>query len=63
MDNEVNLNPLNDCKLQCHDYTMTENHLCFNGTYCHDKEPRFKCNGKILNCGYVGSHLTICPSV
>lgn len=67
IDNEVNLNPINDCKKTCSDHKLTSNEICYNGTYCA-QEPKEvqdarKCKGVVVDCDFVGSDLTICPSV
>lgn len=68
IDNEVNLNPVNDCKKSCPDYTYTEHYNCYNGTYCaqqpNEKEKEMSiCRGKVLDCKFIGSDLNICKSV
>lgn len=65
VDNEVNLNPINDCKKTCSDYKTTKNYLCFNTTYCSTEElpkDRTICNGDIVDCEFIGADLDICPS-
>lgn len=68
IDNEVNLNPVNDCKKSCPDYKVAEHHACYNGTYC-DLQPNERekemsiCRGKIVDCQFIGSDLNICKSV
>lgn len=66
VDNEVNLNPSNDCKKSCSDYQLTSNHLCYNGSYCatpndHQTETDLKCNGVVLNCDFISGNMNICP--
>lgn len=68
IDNEVNLNANNDCKLSCSDYQLTTNHLCYNGSYCAENtafapETDLKCNGVVVGCDFVGNDMTICPTV
>lgn len=70
IDNEVNLNPINDCKKTCPDYQLAANYLCYNGSYCATQEENsyqtqkdIKCNGVVLKCDFIGADLTICPSV
>lgn len=68
IDNEVNLNAVNDCKLSCSDYQLATNHLCYNGSYCAENtafapEADLKCNGAVVGCDFVGNDMTICPTV
>lgn len=68
VDNEVNLNPDGTCRNTCDDYKVTENFRCYDGTYCAQKpegpeRDRVKCNGKVVDCQFVGSDLNVCPSV
>lgn len=68
IDNEVNLNTENDCKLTCADYKLAEHKVCSNGTYCaletdEPKERQRICRGKIVDCEFIGSDLNICESV
>lgn len=68
VDNEVNLNAANDCKLSCTDYQLTTNHLCYNGSYCAENtasapQTDLKCNGQVVGCDFVGNDMTICPTV
>lgn len=66
VDNEVNLNPENNCKRTCSDYKQTTHHVCQNGTYCSlpDAGPeRAICKGTIVDCDFFGSDMNICESV
>ncbi|KAJ6637237.1 hypothetical protein Bhyg_09967 [Pseudolycoriella hygida] len=66
IDNEVNLNPTNDCKKECSDYTLTKNYQCYNGTLCdpaRDAPGIRKCLGNVVNCQFIEGDMKICPSV
>ncbi|XP_037049805.1 uncharacterized protein LOC119084060 isoform X2 [Bradysia coprophila] len=66
VDNEVNLNPVNDCKKKCNDYTLTKNYQCYNGSLCDPaREDPFikKCNGNVVNCQFIEGDMKICPSI
>lgn len=65
VDNEVNLNPDNDCKKSCSDYTTTRSYGCHEDTPC-SKEPqnaKTRCNGTIYNCDFIGSDMSLCFTV
>ncbi|KAJ6642110.1 hypothetical protein Bhyg_07056 [Pseudolycoriella hygida] len=65
IDNEVNLNPVNDCKKVCNDYTLTKNYQCYNGSLCDParEDPYIKkCHGNIVNCEFI-DNLRVCPSI
>ncbi|KAG4078104.1 hypothetical protein HA402_002155 [Bradysia odoriphaga] len=62
VDNEVNLNPDNDCKKSCSDYTTTKSYGCHEGTPC-DKEPqntKTRCNGTLYDCDFIESDMSVC---
>lgn len=67
IDNEVNLNPINDCKKSCSEYKNTQNYLCYNGSYCANdvlqEQKDLKCNGAVVDCEFIGGDMTVCPSV
>lgn len=68
LDNEVNLNPDGTCRNTCDDYGVTENHMCYDGTYCAQKpegseRDRAICRGKIVDCQFLGADLNVCSSV
>lgn len=66
IDNEVNLNPENNCKRTCTDYKQTRHHVCRNDTYCALPEPgkeRSICKGTVTDCSFFGSDMNICPAV
>lgn len=66
VDNEVNLNPSNDCKKSCSDYKQTKHYTCFNDTYCSKedvKEEMAVCKGTVVDCQFIGSDMNICASV
>lgn len=62
VDNEANFNPDHSCQSTCENYQLTENHGSFEGTYTYER-PDKVCNGKIVNCEFLGSDLNICSSV
>lgn len=67
VDNEANLNEKSSCKKTCSDYTLTQNYMCFNGSYCShasvEEQNEHKCLGTVLNCTFIHSHVNICPAV
>lgn len=66
VDNEVNLNPTNDCKKTCPDYTLTKNYQCYNGSLCDParEDPYIrKCSGNVVNCQFFEGDMKICPSI
>lgn len=68
VDNEVNLNEEATCRNTCSDYTATKNHFCYEGTYCGQKpegaeRDRARCNGRVVDCQFLGSDLNMCTNV
>lgn len=66
IDNEVNLNPENNCKRTCSDYKLTKNYVCRNDTFCSLPEigkDRAVCKGTVVDCDFLGSDMNICASV
>lgn len=68
IDNEVNLNADGTCQNTCEDYQATENYRCYDGTYCEQKtegaeRDRARCNGKVVDCQFVGADLNVCTTV
>ncbi|KAK6617897.1 hypothetical protein RUM43_014126 [Polyplax serrata] len=59
IENEVNLNAYGTCGENCAYYVYTEYNGCFKNQFCAHQP---KCQGKVLNCRYVDSDMTICRS-
>ncbi|CAG9773540.1 unnamed protein product [Ceutorhynchus assimilis] len=59
--NEVDMNNGGTCRESCDSYPTTKNHGCYDGDskYCREIE---RCNGQIIKCRFVESHMEICPS-
>ncbi|KAL0118791.1 hypothetical protein PUN28_009452 [Cardiocondyla obscurior] len=57
--NEVDLNSQGTCKENCGYYGYTKVYGCYQDQFCAKQR---QCNGKILNCEYIDSDMSICPS-
>lgn len=57
--NEVDMNQEETCRETCGFYEATKSYSCFKNLYC-SRQPR--CSGRILNCEYIDSDMTICQS-
>lgn len=60
VENEVDMNSEGTCRETCAFYEVTKSHGCFKELFC-SRQP--KCSGKLLDCQYVDSDMSICPSV
>lgn len=60
--NEVDLNSRGTCRETCDKYTVSQNYGCYDSDseYCRRRKP---CNGRILNCRFIESHLKACIPV
>lgn len=68
IDNEVNLNAEETCQNTCSDYQSTRSYGCTDGTYCAQKaegaeRDRARCNGRVVDCQFLGSDLNVCSNV
>ncbi|KFB41985.1 AGAP000385-PC-like protein [Anopheles sinensis] len=60
IENEVDMNADNTCRETCAHYQYGhEQHQCYKELYCA-KQP--KCAGRIYECEYIDSDMTICPA-
>ncbi|XP_050675769.1 uncharacterized protein LOC126972772 isoform X2 [Leptidea sinapis] len=59
IENEVDMNTEQTCKENCGYYTLAQNHGCFKDMYCA-RQPT--CKGRIINCQYIDSDMTVCPA-
>ena len=59
IENEVNLNGGGSCSENCGYYEYTEYNGCYHNQFCSHQPP---CRGKVLNCKFVDSDMTICRS-
>lgn len=68
VDNEINLNPEDNCRKSCDEYTIARHYHCADETFCAGRENQREiaksiCNGSVLNCQYMGGDLSFCPAV
>ncbi|KAJ8915969.1 hypothetical protein NQ315_016646 [Exocentrus adspersus] len=61
VENEVDMNSKGTCRANCAAYSYTESYGCYDSKseYCTKRKP---CNGKIINCKFVESHMKACIS-
>jgi hypothetical protein len=66
IDHEINLNQDGSCWNSCEDFKWTRNYRCSDGTFC-DQQRKIgntaACDGTVVDCSYIDSGMTICPSV
>ncbi|KAH8414600.1 hypothetical protein KR215_009918 [Drosophila sulfurigaster] len=59
IENEVDLNSEGSCAQTCSDYQNTTTKGCFDQQFC-SQQP--KCAGRIHNCQFIDSYLSVCQS-
>ncbi|KAH8370848.1 hypothetical protein KR093_005218 [Drosophila rubida] len=59
MENEVDLNTDESCRQTCNDYQNTTRSGCFEQKFC-SQQPQ--CSGRIHNCQFIDSVLSVCQS-
>uniref|UniRef100_A0A182IYJ9 Uncharacterized protein n=2 Tax=Anopheles atroparvus TaxID=41427 RepID=A0A182IYJ9_ANOAO len=60
IENEVDMNADNTCRETCAHYQYGhEQHQCYKELYCNQQP---KCSGRIYECEYIDSDMTICPA-
>jgi len=57
IENEVDMNPSQNCKSQCSAYTYAESTSCYKDLFCA-KQP--KCNGRIFDCQFFNADAWVC---
>lgn len=60
IENEVDMNTDNTCRENCAAYSFTESYGCYKDLYCARQQ---RCAGKLINCQFVDSDMSICPAV
>ncbi|KAG4078159.1 hypothetical protein HA402_002211 [Bradysia odoriphaga] len=67
VENEVNLNKESSCSGSCEDYKYARNRHCAPGTFCGDQSVNGSkshiCTGVVVDCMFIESDMTICPSL
>lgn len=69
IDNELNLNNEDNCRLSCSDYTFTKHYECAEDTFCHKSNLSYPykskalCSGSVINCQFLDGDLNFCLAV
>lgn len=59
IENEVDMNPNQNCRGSCKNYEFTESYGCYNDKFC-SQQP--KCEGRIIDCQFIESDMKVCQS-
>lgn len=75
IDNEINLNADDNCRLSCDDYTDARHYTCVNKTFCAPENDfldpfvlkrinsKAICKGNVYNCSRLSGDLKLCLAV